>query len=58
MSTERKTTTIEEAAQVLGISRNSAYTAAKRGEIPTIKIGQLLLVPKAALDKMLSGSAA
>jgi excisionase family DNA binding protein len=43
MTTERKTTTIDEAAQVLGISRNFAYAAAKRGEIPTVKIGRLLL---------------
>ena len=55
MSAERKTMTIEAAAQVLGISRNSAYGAAKRGEIPTIKIGRLLLVPTAALDRMVAG---
>jgi excisionase family DNA binding protein len=58
MSTERKTMTIEDAAQVLGISRNSAYTAAKRGEIPTIKIGRLLLVPTAALDRLVAGEQA
>lgn len=57
MSSERKTTTLDYAAQVLGISRNSAYAAAKRGEIPTVKIGRLLLVPIAALEKLLAGSA-
>jgi excisionase family DNA binding protein len=56
MNTERRTTTIDEAAQVLGISRNSAYAAAKRGEIPTVKIGRLLLVPITALDRLLSGA--
>lgn len=55
MSTERRTTTLDHAAQVLGISRNSAYAAAKRGEIPTVKIGRLLLVPTAALDRLLTG---
>lgn len=54
----RKTVSIFDAAQELGISRNSAYIAAKRGEIPTIKIGRLLLVPRAALDRMLTGAAA
>lgn len=58
MSAGRKTVSIEDAAQELGISRNSAYLAAKRGEIPTIKIGRLLLVPRAALDRMLTGAAA
>lgn len=56
MSPERRTTTIEATAEVLGISRNSAYAAAKRGEIPTIKIGRLLLVPVAALDRLLAAS--
>jgi excisionase family DNA binding protein len=58
MSAERKTVTVDEAAQVLGVSRNSAYAAAKRGEIPTVRIGRLLLVPIAALEKMLSGASA
>jgi helix-turn-helix protein len=36
-----------------GLSRNGAYAAAERGEIPTIKIGRLLRVPVRALEKML-----
>ena len=52
------TYSIEEAARLLGIARNSAYEAAKRREIPTIKIGRRLLVPKVALDRLLSGSVA
>ncbi|MER8431394.1 helix-turn-helix domain-containing protein [Mesorhizobium caraganae] len=54
----RGTITIIEAARRLGIGRNQAYEAAHRGEIPSIKIGKRLLVPKAALEKMLSGEAA
>jgi excisionase family DNA binding protein len=53
----RRVGTINEAARMLGISRGSAYEAAKRGEIPTIRIGRRLLVPLAALERML-GSAA
>lgn len=45
--------TVPEAGQMLGLSRNAAYAAAERGEIPTIRIGRLLKVPKAALDRML-----
>lgn len=56
--TERLTYKIEEAGRLLGIGRNQAYEAARRGDFPTIKIGKRLLVPKAALDRMLRGDAA
>lgn len=49
----QKTITIPEAAQELGISRNGAYEAAKRGEIPIVRIGRRLLVPRDAIDQML-----
>jgi excisionase family DNA binding protein len=49
------TTTIEAAAKRLGIGRNQAYAAAHSGQLPVIKIGARLLVPTAALDRMLSG---
>jgi excisionase family DNA binding protein len=55
--TERQTYKIEEAAKLLGIGRNQAYEAAKRGDFPTIKIGKRLLVPKAALDRLVAGPA-
>lgn len=48
-----KTYTIAEAAELLGVGRNSAYEAAKKGEIPAIRIGSRILVPKVALDRML-----
>jgi excisionase family DNA binding protein len=48
------TLTISEAAQRLGISRNGAYNAAKLGQIPTIRIGNRILVPVAALDRHLT----
>lgn len=57
-ATERLTYKVEEAGRLLGIGRNQAYGAAKAGQIPVIKIGKRLLVPKAALDKMLAGEAA
>lgn len=52
------TISIEAAAKRLGIGRNQAYEAAHRGEIPIIKIGRRMLVPRAALDRLLSGQAA
>lgn len=54
----RRTFTLSEAAKQLGIGRNQAYEAAHRGEIPTIRIGKRLLVPRAAFEKLLSGEAA
>ena len=51
----RLTLTIKQAAETLGISRGSAYEAARRGEIPTIRIGRRLIVPRAALERMLEG---
>ena len=54
----RRTLSIEEAAAELGIGRNGAYEAARAGQLPTIKIGRRLLVPRAALDRLLSGEAA
>jgi excisionase family DNA binding protein len=48
------TVTTAEAARLLGISRNLAYEAARRGEIPTIRIGRRILVPIAALERLIS----
>jgi excisionase family DNA binding protein len=52
---ERRTLTIPEAARVLGIGRNSAYEAAQRGELPTVRLGRRVLVPRDALDRFLEG---
>lgn len=41
----RVAVSIPEAAALLGIGKNTAYEAARRGEIPTLKIGRRLLVP-------------
>lgn len=52
---ERATLSVREAAQMLGIARNSAYQGILLGQIPHIKIGRRILVPKAALMKLLEG---
>ena len=57
-ATQPLTYTVEEAAKLLRIGRNHAYEAAKQGEIPAIKIGRRVLVPRAALDRMLLKQAA
>ena len=54
MDGEKLTLTVDETAKCLGIGRNSAYEAIARGEIPVIKFGKRLLVPKAALEILLA----
>ena len=42
-----------EAGALLGVCRAHAYMLARTGQIPTIRLGRRLVVPKAALQKML-----
>jgi excisionase family DNA binding protein len=53
---DRQTFTVEEAAQLLGIGRNSAYEAVRRGELPVIRIGRRYVVPRLALERMLANA--
>jgi excisionase family DNA binding protein len=50
---ERLVYTVPEAGRLLGLSRNGSYEAAKRGDIPTIRIGRLLLVPKVPFHRLI-----
>ena len=45
---------VPQAGEMLGLTRNASYAAAKRGDIPTIRIGKLIRVPKAAFDQLLA----
>lgn len=45
----RATITIERTARLLGLGRTAAYDAARRGELPTRRLGRRLLVPVPAL---------
>ena len=51
----RVTITVVEAAEMLGISRTSAYLCARRREIPTVRLGRRVLVPVARFMAMLEG---
>jgi|YNPBryantNP2012_1023418.scaffolds.fasta_scaffold25580_3 excisionase family DNA binding protein len=51
---ERMTYTVREAAKVLGIGRLTAYNGVKSGAIPALRIGRRLVVPKAAIEKLLA----
>jgi len=51
---EPSTLSVEAAAKILGLSRASAYLAVHTGQIPRITFGRRIVVPRAALDRMLS----
>jgi len=56
MNEAKAVLTVSEVAKMLGLSRNSTYEGVKRGEIPHIQVGKRLLIPKVALDNLLSGA--
>lgn len=50
----RPTISVPEAGELFyGLSRNGSYEAAKRGDIPTIKIGGKIVVPVAPIAEKL-----
>jgi excisionase family DNA binding protein len=51
---ERLCFSVPEAARMLGISRGLAYELARSGQRPVLRLGKRLLVPRIALDRMLS----
>ncbi len=42
--TKKITGTVDEAAKVLKVSRNSAYEGVKTGDIPSMRVGKRILV--------------
>jgi excisionase family DNA binding protein len=52
---QRETLSVEETAKVLGISRSTAYELARTGEIPSLRLGRRLLVPRIGLTRLLEG---
>lgn len=50
-----KTLTVPEAGRLyFSLGRNASYEAARRGDIPTLRIGRLLRVPIAAMEARLA----
>ena len=50
---EKLTNSVAEAGELLGLSRPSTHEAIKQGQIPSIRFGKRIVVPRAALEKML-----
>jgi hypothetical protein len=51
-----KTISVPAAGKLLGIGRNAAYDAAKRGELPVLRFGKRLVVPVDALNRKLANA--
>jgi len=52
----RLTLTVAEAADLLGIGLRQAYTGVRAGEIPSVRIGHRILVPRSQLNRLLDES--
>ena len=53
---EKLVLTVAEAGELLGVCRPHAYKLVKLGQIPTIRLGRRLVVPRSALIKMLENA--
>jgi excisionase family DNA binding protein len=49
--------TVTETADALGISRNTAYQLVRKGDIPSVRLGRRLVIPKTALNAWLERQA-
>jgi excisionase family DNA binding protein len=54
--TERAALTVTEVALQVGMHRNSILAAIRRGEIPSIRIGKRIRIPKQHMERLLEGS--
>lgn len=45
---------IEEAAEMLSISRAHAYELVRRGQLPRLRLGRRVVIPKKALEEFVS----
>lgn len=58
-SEDEKTMSIPAAGRrYFGIGKNASYQAARRGELPVIRVGGRLRAPVVALERMLSSAGA
>ena len=53
MSLQNHTLTVEQAAAIIGISRGTAYEAARKGDLQVVRFGRRLVVPAAKLAALL-----
>jgi excisionase family DNA binding protein len=52
----KMTLTVPEAAALLGISRALAYELVSRSELPALRLGRRLVIPRRALEALLESN--
>lgn len=50
------TLSVTECARLLGIGRNTAYSLVRSGQLPNLKLGRRIVIPRAALERLLEGA--
>ena len=55
--TTRRTYSVPEVAEMLGISRASVYVCIQRGEIPSLRLGGRVVIPRTAFEAFLAAGA-
>jgi excisionase family DNA binding protein len=48
------TMSVPEAGRLLGVSRETAYKAVHAGQIPALRIGKRLVVPREAFERLMA----
>jgi len=49
----RLTLTADEVAEILGIGRSAVYESIRRGDLPALRFGRRIVVPREALLRLL-----
>lgn len=52
---QRLTCTVEEAAELLGLSRSKAYQCVRTGELRSVQLGRRIVIPLSAIEDLLAG---
>jgi len=51
-----QTMRVPEAGRILGLGRAASYYAVRRGELPALRFGRSLRVPRQALEELLASA--
>ena len=50
-----ETYSVPEAGRIVRLGKNASYDAARRGELPVLRFGRKLRVPRVALERLPAG---
>lgn len=55
--TQRLTLDVAEAAELLGLGRNTTYTLVRSGRLRSVRVGRRLVIPRSEVDAFLEREA-